>query len=310
MKNFDLSIVIPVYKSDKSLSIIAKQIEFLQEQTGLVIQIIFVNDSPFYLGTCKTLENLSKQFTNIKVLTLRKNQGQHIALLVGLSQATGEYIITMDDDLQHPVSEIPKLLEAIRRNKTIDAVFAIPYSRGKRHSMWRNFGSYVINKIDGAFLNKPAGLIKSPFRILTNSLARVIINNYNSSPAVSSLIIKATENIINIEVEHNSRQFGKSGYSIKMLISLTLNNILHYSSLPLKLLGYIGASGFIFSLIFIFSIFIRKLFFDINFPGYASIVTLICFFGGLNLLAFGVVGEYLIRIIKDQQKPILKDLIK
>lgn len=145
---------------------------------------------------------------------------------------------------------------------------------------------------------------------MTNSLVNAIVNNYNSSPAVSSLIVRATNNIINIEVEHNDRQFGKSGYSMKQLISLTLNNILHYSSLPLKFLGYVGALGFLFSIVFIFSVVIRKLFFDINFPGYASIVSLVSFFGGLNLLAMGIIGEYLIRIVKEQQKPELKNLIK
>ena len=306
----DISIVIPVYKSVKSLNIIVDEIKVLSENMALNFEIIFVNDSPFFLETNKTLETLDLLFDFVSVITLRKNQGQHMALLVGLSKAKGEFVITMDDDLQHPVSEIPKLISAIAEKNGPDAVFAIPFSGDKKHSPWRNFGSYVINKADVMFLSKPDGLRKSPFRIMRHDLVNVIVNNYNSSPAVSSLIIKATNNIVNIEVEHKDRQFGKSGYSVKQLMSLTLNNILHYSSLPLKLLGYIGAFGFICSIIFIITVLIRKLFFDINFPGYASIVSLISLFGGLNLLALGIIGEYLIRIVKEQQKPGLDSLYK
>lgn len=308
--NIDVSIVVPVYKSTRSLEILTQEIAALQNEIDTNFELIFVNDSPFFLETNKVLETLDLLFEFVKVVTLRKNQGQHMALLVGLSKASGEFVVTMDDDLQHPVNEIPKLISAIAVKNGPDAVFAIPFSGDKKHSPWRNFGSYVINKADVMFLSKPAGLRKSPFRIMRHDLVNVIVNNYNSSPAVSSLIIRATNNIVNIEVEHKDRQFGKSGYSVKQLMSLTLNNILHYSSLPLKLLGYVGAFGFICSIIFIITVLIRKLFFDINFPGYASIVSLISLFGGLNLLALGIIGEYLIRIVKEQQKPGLDSLYK
>ena len=129
-------------------------------------------------------------------------------------------------------------------------------------------------------------------------------------PAFLSLIIKATDNIINIEVLHNERAYGRSNYSLRKLISLSLNNVLHYSSLPLKIVGFIGFAGLALSILFIVWTVIRKLFFGITFPGYASTVTLISFFGGLNLFAVGLIGEYLIRIIKEQQKTPLSDFIR
>lgn len=305
-----ISIVIPVYKSSKSLEIIAQQVDELKKNTGQQFELIFVNDSPGFLDTAKSLETISSKYEYVKVYNLRKNQGQHIALLVGMQKANGKYIITMDDDLQNPVSEIPKLINAIKENQGIEAVFAAPNYQNKNHNLWRNACSYIFNKVDTLFLKKPKGLIKSPFRIITGDLVQTIVNNYNAMPAVSSLIINATDNIMNIEVKHNAREFGSSNYTLKKLIKHSLNNIIHYSSLPLKIVGITGILGFLFSIFYIIYIIGRKLIIGIDYPGYASTVSLISFFGGLNLFAVGLIGEYLIRIIKEQQKQDLSTLVK
>ena len=305
-----ISIVIPVYKSSKSLEIIAEQVAELEKQREENFELIFINDSPGFKPTSESLEKIKEKHSNVRVFSLRKNQGQEIATLVGLSKAKGDLVITMDDDLQNPVSEIPKLIDAMHDNPEAEAVFAVQGYTQRKHSLWRNLGSYILNKIDTFFLEKPKGLDKSSFGILTRDICQVVLNNHNAMPAVASLIIKATNNIINIDVEHNTRVYGRSNYSLQKLISLSLNNILHYSSLPLKMVGYIGFAGLLFSVVFIAWTMIRYFFFGITFPGYASTVTLISFFGGLNLFSVGMVGEYLIRIIKEQQKIPLNDLIK
>ncbi len=304
------SIVIPVYKSSESLKILASQILQLEKEQKAAFEIIFVNDSPFCEETVGTLRKLAEIYPNCRVLNLRKNQGQHIALLAGMNYATGKYVITMDDDLQHPVSEIPKLIAAMDKDQQLDALFALPPYNQKKHKLWRNLSSYAMNRIDTLFLKKPKGLMKSAFRIMTLDVAQTIVKNRNAMPSVSSLIINATHNISNIEVRHAERSYGKSNYSLTKMIHLALNNMIHYSSLPLKWVGFIGGLGFAFSLVYILITIIRKLFWGIHFPGYASTVTLISFFGGLNLLALGIIGEYLIRIIKEQQKPDLENLIR
>lgn len=306
----DYSIIIPVYKSAESLIILAEEVKALEQKMNCQFQLIFVNDSPSFVKTNKVLNQISQTYPFVEIITLRKNQGQHTAILVGLSKASGKYVITMDDDLQHPVNEIPKLVDALDKNPSIDAVFALPDYRDKKHRLWRNIASLLMNKIDILFLNKPKGLLKSAFRIMTLDLAQTLSANYNAMPSISSLIISATHNVMNIKVDHSKRQFGKSNYSLGKMISLALNELIHYSSLPLKIMGMIGFFGFLFSIVFIIIILVKKLFFHINFPGYASTVTLICFFGGLNLFAIGIIGEYLIRIIKEQQKPTLESLIR
>ncbi|SHF90808.1 dolichol-phosphate mannosyltransferase/undecaprenyl-phosphate 4-deoxy-4-formamido-L-arabinose transferase [Salegentibacter echinorum] len=304
------SVIIPVYKSTQSLETIAVQINELQKQKDYKFEIIFVNDSPFFLDTVRTMEQLEKKYENVRTFTLRRNLGQQFAVLCGIQQASGDYIMTMDDDLQHPVKEIPKLINAFHKKDKLEAIFAIPNFKDRRHDRWRNVGSYVMNKIDTVFLKKPKGLYKSSFRIMTLSLAKAIVNNYNATPAVSSLIIYTTDKIENIEIEHNSRQFGKSNFTLRKLINHSLNNLLHYSSAPLKALGLIGVIVFLASVLFIIYIVLKKLFFGSDFPGYASTVSLISFFGGLNLFGIGLLGEYLIRILREQQKPKLEDLLK
>jgi len=304
------TIVIPVFKSSESLTITAKQANELQQEMNCSIELIFVNDSPFHPETCMVLSQIEKEYPITQIVSLRKNQGQHIALLVGMRRATGKYVITMDDDLQHPISEIPKLIAAMDSNPTMDAIFAHPNYRNKKHKLWRNISSFILNKIDTLFLNKPKGLKKSAFRIMTLDLAKTLTQNYNAMPSISSLIICNTHNVMNVEVIHSPRKFGKSNYSLRKMISLALNDLIHYSSLPLKIMGFIGIFGFLFSILFIAITLIKKFFFNIDFPGYTSTVTLICFFGGLNLFAVGIIGEYLIRIMKEQQKPNLDDLIR
>ncbi len=304
-----VSVVIPVYKSVESLVKLAEQFSVLHDRDFLV-ELIFVNDSPFHKPTREALREIGGKHQFVRVVTLRKNRGQHIATLIGLNAAGGDYVVTMDDDLQHPVEEVPRLYEAIRNAPDTEAIFAVPKYTDKKHSLWRNLGSYVINKTDHIFLKKPKGLRKSPFRILRGDLAKAVVGAYSFSPVVSSLIVATTDNIENIQVSHRDREYGQSSYTIGKLITLTLNNILMFSSLPLKLMGYIGFSGFVFSVLFIAVILLRKFFGGIDFPGYTSTVVLISFFGGLNLLGVGLIGEYLIRIIKEQSKPRLEDMVK
>ncbi|NBC03930.1 MAG: glycosyltransferase [Bacteroidetes bacterium] len=305
------SIVIPVYKSSKSIEILVEQIIELGNKLEQNFEVILVNDSPFFLDTVQSLKRLTEKYPSLITITLRKNQGQHVALLVGLKKATGQYVITMDDDLQHPVNEIPKLLAAIKENKKLEVVFGVPALSQKKHSFWRNMGSYFINnKADSFIDNAPEEIRKSAFRIMTRDVKEIILKNYNAMPAVSSLLVNATSQVANVEVEHKERLYGKSQYTLRKLISLSLNSIIYYSAWPLKALGALGVFGFSFSMIFILYTLFQKLFWGISFPGYASTVILISFFGGLNLLAVGIIGEYLIRILREQQKWDLDDYIK
>ena len=304
-----ISIVIPVYKSSDSLIILKKQLDKLFIDLDYEYEIIFVNDSPREIKTAKVLEKIKKedQLNIVKIIRMNRNMGQQYALLCGISKAKGDYIITMDDDLQHPVSEIPKLIIAIE-DKQVDLIFANPKYKDKRHNLFRNIGSWMVNKIDDIFMPQKPDVTIGAFRIFNSKIIPTVLNSYSSYPSLSNLLINSSNAIINMEVKHQSREFGKSNYTTKTLISLALDNLINYTSLPLALLGFLGVICFIASGIFIISIAIQRIFFSISMPGYASTVILISFFGSLNLLGIGIIGEYLIRIIREQHKPKLETL--
>jgi len=121
-----ISIIVPVYKSSESIKELANQIFELEKGLDFVFELIFVNDSPNFKPTQEALKSINFQYPDVLVINLRKNQGQHIALLVGISKAKGDYIITMDDDLQHPVKEIPRLVNALQGDEDIEVIFALP----------------------------------------------------------------------------------------------------------------------------------------------------------------------------------------
>lgn len=304
------SIIIPVYKSTGSLKEIAGEIEQLNRNTSEKHEIIFVNDSPNFSETGEILSELEEKSSFVRVITLRKNQGQHLALIIGMAHVQGKYVVTMDDDLQHPVNELPMLIEAMEEDTDTDAIFAVPLYSKRKSVFWRSAGSFILSKIDNYFLGKPKGIVKSSFRIMKKSLSDCIVNNFNAMPSVSALIIKYTHNIKNVQVEHRERKYGKSTYTLSKLISLTLNNLINFSSLPLKIVGFIGLFAFLFAFIFVGVILFKYFFMGIDYPGYTSIIALTGFLGGLNLLSVGIIGEYLIRILRDLQKPAIKDLIK
>ncbi len=309
MSKIFLSIVIPVYKSSDSLFVIANELAALFDQSQDVVELILVNDSPGYAKTNETIALIVGKNKFVKAVKLRKNQGQHLAIIIGMSLASGEYIVTMDDDLQHPLSELPKLIDAIKEDDNLDAVFAVPDFEKRKHNLFRNLGSYFLSSIDNYFLEKPKGLVKSSFRIMKKDLAQCIVNNYNAMPSISSLAINYSHNIKNIKVEHHSRKFGKSNYTFRKIIRLTLNNLINYSSLPLKFVGLVGFVTFLLSVGFVAFTVFRNLIFGIAYPGFTTLVTLVGLLGGLNLLAVGIIGEYLIRILRDLQKPRIQDLV-
>jgi dolichol-phosphate mannosyltransferase/undecaprenyl-phosphate 4-deoxy-4-formamido-L-arabinose transferase len=303
-----ISIVIPVYRSSESLKIIADEIFSLFSKLEFNYELIFVNDSPDNFVTNEVLNEIKEKYTdNISILEMKKNFGQQFAVLCGLEIAKGDYIITMDDDLQHPVEEIPRMIDMMI-NSNLDVILAVPKFHKRKHSLYKTIGKLILNKFERFALDVPKNLVKSSFRIIKKDIVESVVRNFNASPAITALILQETKKIANITVEHRARKFGKSNYSFSKMVSLALNNFLHYSSFPLKMLGIIGIIVFIFSIFFILITFARKIFFGMDYPGYASIVILTSFFGGLNLLGIGIIGEYLLRILKEIRKPNLKDL--
>jgi dolichol-phosphate mannosyltransferase/undecaprenyl-phosphate 4-deoxy-4-formamido-L-arabinose transferase len=287
-----VSIVIPVYKSSATLIELSERVrEVFAVMDGFDYELIFVNDSPFWSDTCETLEGLVKNNSKVQAIELMRNFGQQPATLCGIAHAGGDYVVTMDDDLQHAPEDIPKLL----RESSHDAV--IGRFRTKRHSALKRVFSYLKGVFDRVILKKPGTIVLSPFRLIKMPVAKLMLRRNTPYPFIPALLFEITEDVMNVEIEHHSRVTGKSNYSFVKMLGLFSNLVINNSSLLLRLVGYTGTVIAFVAFVYAVVIVLQKLLFDYAIAGWASIFASILFFGGMTLLTLGMVGEYLIRII-------------
>ncbi len=292
--NYEISVVIPCYNSAKSLPELIVRLTDSLNKITLSHEIIFVNDCSKD-NTLSILEDIVNKYDNVKVIDLMYNVGQFKALYCGLETAKGKYIVTMDDDLQHPPEELHKLYTTISSNSNIDAVFGC--YKQKQHSFIRNLGTKLIKKINEAIYNKPPNLVMSAFRIMKYQLVDTVINHRTISPVIGAIILKSTNRIINVEVEHHSRKYGASNYNFLKLVKTTFDNVLNFSSKPLQIISLIGIFVSFISFIFSIYIVIRYSWIKKSVPGWSSLMVMINFYSGLILICLGLIGEYLIRIL-------------
>lgn len=285
-----VSVVVPVFHSTALCDLTARLMAVLG-QAGCQYEIVFVDDgSPD--GSWEVLADLQAAHPDrVSVIRLMRNFGQHNALMCGLRHARGRYVITMDDDLQHPPEEIPKLLAAIEKNQT-DLVYGVP--RRKEHQAWRNFGSRLVT----AFYRLVFRTKVQPtaFRIMRRELVDAILSYNLNYTYIDGLLAWNTQRIAEVEVEHRPRTSGRSGYSLSKLVVLALNLFTNFSLLPLQA---VSATGFVASLggLALGAYYLaRHLFGEVAVPGYASTIVAVLVLGGLQLLALGVMGEYLGRV--------------
>lgn len=288
----DISFVIPVYNSEESLNHLYERILKIMNANNFSFEIILINDNSKD-NSLNVMKSLNQQDPRVKIISLMRNFGQHNAIMCGFNHAAGDYIITMDDDLQNPPEEIPKLLAKIQEGYDV----VIGKSVEKKHAAYRNLGSYLIGKSFEKIFNKPKFLKMSSFRIMHRSVVQNIIQSKTPNPMIDALILSNTLNIINVEVKHDERKFGNSGYSISKSIKLAFDLLINYSTIPLRFITYNGFFFAIIGLMIAIYVVIGKIFGTISISGWASIIALISIFSGLTLMSFGIVGEYLARII-------------
>ena len=291
-----ISVVIPCYNSAKSLAELNTRLNNSLKLLNVAYEIIYINDQSKD-QTLVELKKIAHNDVNVKVIDLMFNVGQFRALYCGFEVAIGKYIVTIDDDLQHPPEEIAKLYDIIKNNEEVDAIFG-KYGE-KKHSSFRNFGSMLIKLVNEKIYGKPKNLTMSAFRIMRQELVETILSHKTISPVLGAVILKSTNRIINVEVEHHRRKHGESNYTLLKLIKTTLDNILNFSSLPLQTISIIGITVSFISFLFSMFYFVRYFFTDAGVPGWTSIMVLLNFYAGLILISLGLIGEYLIRILME-----------
>jgi len=308
-KTITYSVVVPIFNSQNSLLELFTSIKNTFIEINETFEIIFVDDNSRdnswnILQTIKT-ENPNNAITLIQ---LAENFGQHKATLCGIDFSNGDYIITIDDDLQTPPEEIKKLISKQKENPEIELIYG--FYTHKAHSNLRNIGSKIINTKK---LFREAKKNGSSFRIFKSKLAKKLeIAQYRNFVYIDELLLWSTGKVDFVDVVHQKRIYNKSGYSFTKLFSIGSHLMLFGSSLPIRLMIYLG---FFFSLIsfmagihFIY----RKLMHNVP-MGYTSLIVAIFFSTSLLLLSLGVIASYIHDIyIQINKKPtyLTKTIIK
>lgn len=291
-----ISVVVPVFNSASLILELVNRINATFSNSAYKPEIILVNDGSSDSSWLE-IEKAKKLFPDtIKAVNFTRNYGQHNAILCGFSFATGTFVITMDDDLQHPPEEILKLIHCEEKTGA-DIVYGM-YGN-KHHSGIRNAGSRLVQTTsDFRSKNKGGG---SSFRLLKKELADTILqNNKNHFLFLDSVINWYSGNVEVVEVEHHKRKDGRSGYTLGKLFEIYFNIIYHYSTKPLKIITW---GGLFFSII-TFLIGLRFLYnkFVHDVPlGYTSIIVSILFSTSLILFCLGIIGNYLYKLYALQQ---------
>ena len=289
-----LSIVIPVYNSEKTIEEVVNEIEIAVSKLNSKydLEIVLVNDysKDNSLQVCK---NICRHKPFVKLISFSKNFGQHNALMAGIKIASGDYIISMDDDLQTPPTEMHKLIDELENNNH-DVVFAKYKTENK--SIFRVFGSFVNDLMANALAEKPKNITINSYFIMKRYIANEIIKYEHAYPYIIGLIFRVTQNVGNILIEHRDRKIGKTNYTLKKLLQLWFNGFTNFSVKPLRISSVFGLFFSITGFVYLLIIIIKKIINPGIPTGWTSIMAAIIFFGGIQLLSIGLLGEYIGRV--------------
>lgn len=286
-----VSVVVPVFNSETTLDELTARVSSVLDPMVEFFEIILVNDGS-QDASWEVITRLAGQNENILGLNLMHNYGQHNALLSGVLKAKHEVVVTIDDDLQNPPEEIPKLLSKL--SEGYDVVYGRPAVRS--HRAWRNVSSKVLKTVLKVVLGAEMGGHSSAFRAFRSIMGRGFEEFKDAQLSIDVLLSWSAARVTHVLVDHQSRQVGKSGYSLRKLMSLAFNMLTGYSTLPLRIASGAGLASALFGLGMFFYVVIRRLVQTNYVPGFAFISAEIALFAGLQLFAIGIIGEYIAKL--------------
>jgi glycosyltransferase involved in cell wall biosynthesis len=292
----ELSLVIPVYNGSRTIGSLVEQTMKVFVSTSF--EIVLVNDGSE--DDSETVcAGLAEKFPhNVVFVHLSRNFGEHNAVLAGFMQARGRYVAVLDDDGQNPPEEVVPMLDELKR-KNYDVVYG--HYIEKKHSLFRNLGSWFNDRIATLMLHKPKDLYLSSFKVLNRFLVNEIIKYRGPYPYADGLIYRVTRNIGQIPVEHRASLSGPSRYTLRRLMRLWLNMFLNFSIKPLRLSIYVGLLTSCLSAVALIAIVIDRVWITPNLTlGIPTVLGTIVLLAGIQLMILGLIGEYLGRLYLDQ----------
>ena len=286
-----ISVVIPVYNGSATLSPLIDRLRIVLDRLATPYEIVMVNDGSRD-GSWATIESLALRYSEIVGIDLMRNYGQHNALLCGIRRSRNDVIITLDDDLQQPPEEIPRLLAKLHEG--YDVVYGTP--KQEQHGFWRNLSSRVTKAALGAATSASVAPMVSAFRAFRASVKPAFADYRSPLLSIDVLLTWATTSFASVTVQRVARRSGVSNYRLRSLVRHTMNMMTGYSLLPLQLATMIGFLFTLFGILVLFFVLGRYLLVGDTVAGFPFLASIIAIFSGAQLFALGIIGEYLGRM--------------
>lgn len=291
----DVSVVVPSYRGVDSLEHLVVRVCRTLRSSGSTFELVIVVDaSPD--GSWRLLQRLCNDWPEVRAIDLLGNQGQQRATLCGLAHARGAVVVTVDDDLQHPPEEIPRLLKALADDPTLDAVIG---SWGFDRGVFRNAGSRVHRWVSHIAYGSPRGFRHTAFRAIRRPVVETIVAHGTRNPVISALLWQSTRRIANTPVGHYDRPHGRSGFRARLGAGLVLRNLFQASTAPLRLLAVLGFTAATLAALVTLIVIARWLAGADPPAGWMSVFLATMFFGGSILIGLGLLGEYMALVIAE-----------
>ncbi len=300
----EISVIIPVYNSANCLPELARRID---ETLQADYELILINDQSLD-NSWEVIEAIVAVNPAVTGINLRINAGQDNAIMAGLRQAEGAYVVIMDDDLQHAPEDIPSLHAQCRAG--YDICFADLGS--KKQKLWKNIGSWINGKIAEVSIKKNRDIYLSPFKMINHEVAAAVCVYDGPFPYIDGLIMTVTNNFTQVPVEHHRRFAGQGTYSFRRSLTVWGKHITGFSILPLRIASVAGIvtafGGLCLGIYYVSYYFLYG-----NVLGWTTLACLELIIGGLVLMSLGIIGEYIGRIyLKINQRPqyVIKSIIR
>ncbi len=291
LQTLSLSVVIPVYNSAAILPDLIPQLTAVLQSITEEWEVILVNDGSRD-QSWEVIRGLARDYPSVRGYTLMRNYGQHNALLCGIRAARNQIIVTMDDDLQHPPAEIPKLLVPL--DNGYDVVYGTP--QREQHGIWRDMASRITKLALKSAMGSEIASKVSAFRAFRTDVRSAFLDYRSPLASVDVLLTWGTTRFTAVPVAHAPRQQGISNYTFRKLVTHAFNMMTGFSVIPLQIASLLGFACAIFGLLILAYVVGRFFLLGSSVPGFPFLASIISIFSGVQLLALGVIGEYLARM--------------
>ena len=298
-----ISLIVPCYNEEEAMPLFyqeaARVAAQMEKSHGAEFEIIFVDDGSKD-RSYQIMEELRQKDPRVKIIQMARNFGQHPALLCGFAHAKGEFIVTMDDDLQHQPEELPKMINVMNERDDVDVIIAS--YEGRKHNLIRKLGTKLSVWATSKMLGKDPNLQITSYRLIRRFLVEAMLKTNTYLPQIGNLLVLSSNRIINVPVQHAARAYGKSGYSFRRLVKDLIYDITAHTAFPLLMVRNIGIASFLVSLCLAIYYLVRYFMFGISVEGWTSLMLVMLAFFGLTLLSIGIIGIYLMNILNEAKK--------